>query len=67
MGENTVVPYVSQKSKKTLDQEIYCNISPEVLKTTVSYFMYYRTKMMVLCVISNSGRQTSGQTEPKTD
>ena len=55
MGENTVVPYVSQKSKKTLDQEIYCNISPEVLKTAVSYFMYYRTKMMVLCVISNSG------------
>ena len=55
MGENTVVPYVSQKSKKTLDQEIYCNISPVVLKTTVSYFMYYRTKMMVLCVISNSG------------
>ena len=49
MGENTVVPYVSQKSKKTLDQEMYCNISPEVLKTTVSYFMYYRTNDGSVC------------------
>ena len=40
-GENTIVPYVNQKSKKTLDQEIDCDISSEVL--------------MVLDIICNSG------------
>ena len=40
-GENTIVPYVYQKSKKTLDQEIDCDITSEVLKITVSLFMYH--------------------------
>ena len=40
-GENTIVPYVNRKSKKTLDQEIDCDISSEVLKILVSLFMYY--------------------------
>ena len=40
-GENTIVPYVNPKSKKTLDQEIDCDILSEVLKITVSLFMYY--------------------------
>ena len=40
-GENTIVLYVNPKSKKTLDQEIDCDILSEVLKITVSLFMYY--------------------------
>ena len=39
--KNTIVPYVNRKSKKTLDQETDCDISSEVLKVTVSLFMYY--------------------------
>ena len=40
-GESTIVPYVNRKSKKTLDQEIDCDISSELLKITASLFKYY--------------------------
>ena len=38
-GENTIVPYVNPKSKKTLDQKIDCDILSEVLKITVSLYV----------------------------
>ena len=44
MAENTVVSYVNQKSNKTLNQKIDCDISSEVLKITLSLFMYYLGK-----------------------
>lgn len=44
MGENTVIWYVNQKSKKTLGQKIDCDTSSEVMKLTLSLFMYYRRK-----------------------
>ena len=44
MGENTVIWYVNQERKKTLGQKIDCDISSEVIKFTLSLFMYYRRK-----------------------
>ena len=44
MGENTVIWYVNQKSKKTLGQKIDDDISSEVMQFTISFYVLQKKK-----------------------